>query len=89
MFANIEVVFTKFILHDDWNTGRKCLCPEHVEFTSFPFPIDIRRFLRIVLNYVSSLNLLVKNASHENSEEEHADNDEGRDHEGDDVFLRR
>ena len=89
MFANIEVVFTKFILHDDWNTWRKCLCPEHVEFTSFPFPIDIRRFMRIVLNHASSLNLLVKNASHENSEEEHANNDEGRDHEGDDVFLRR
>ena len=38
LLADVEVVFTEFVLHDDGNARRQSLCPIHVQLACLPLP---------------------------------------------------
>ena len=86
LLAHVEVVLAELVLHDDRNARGQSLRPEHVELAGLPLSVT-----EMTCQYWSlqdSSLSLVEDAGDEKGQQQHAHNDEGGHHEGDDVLLR-
>ena len=50
LLADVEVVFTEFILHDDGNTRRESLSPIHVQLACLPLPRTVIIIITVKLH---------------------------------------